>query len=84
MKKDAQLKDYNMEFTFFLKGIAIGFVMAVPVGPIGIMCIRKTLTEGRLRALMELQQQICFMVALLHLDLRLFQMRLIANEFGYD
>ena len=51
MKKDAQLKDYNMEFTFFLKGIAIGFVMAVPVGPIGIMCIRKTLTEGRLRAL---------------------------------
>jgi threonine/homoserine/homoserine lactone efflux protein len=25
--------------------------MAVPVGPIGIMCIRKTLTEGRLRGL---------------------------------
>jgi len=46
-----QLKDYNMEFTFFLKGIAIGFAMAVPVGPIGIMCIRKTLTEGRLRGL---------------------------------
>lgn len=40
-----------MEFTFFLKGIFIGFVMAVPVGPIGIMCIRKTLTEGRLRGL---------------------------------
>ena len=29
----------------------IGFAMAVPVGPIGIMCIRKTLTEGRLRGL---------------------------------
>lgn len=40
-----------MEFTFFLKGIAIGFAMAVPVGPIGILCIRKTLTEGRLRGL---------------------------------
>ena len=25
--------------------------MAVPIGPIGIMCIRKTLTEGRLRGL---------------------------------
>lgn len=25
--------------------------MAVPVGPIGIMCIRRTLTEGRLRGL---------------------------------
>jgi threonine/homoserine/homoserine lactone efflux protein len=40
-----------MEITFFLKGIAIGFAMAVPVGPIGIMCIRKTLTEGRLRGM---------------------------------
>jgi threonine/homoserine/homoserine lactone efflux protein len=40
-----------MEFTFFLKGIFIGFAMAVPVGPIGIMCIRKTLTVGRLRGL---------------------------------
>ena len=40
-----------MEFTFFLKGIAIGFAMAIPVGPIGILCIRKTLTEGRLRGL---------------------------------
>lgn len=40
-----------MEFIFFLKGIAIGFAMALPVGPIGILCIRKTLTEGRLRGL---------------------------------
>ena len=40
-----------MNFTFFLEGIAIGFAMAVPVGPIGIMSIRKTLTEGRLRGL---------------------------------
>src|SRR5512135_74052 len=41
-----------MELTIFLKGILIGFAMAVPVGPIGIMCIRKTLTEGRLCGLM--------------------------------
>ncbi len=40
-----------MELTIFLKGIMIGFAMAVPIGPIGIMCIRKTLTEGRLRGL---------------------------------
>lgn len=40
-----------MELNLFLKGIVIGFVMAVPIGPIGIMCIRKTLTEGRLRGL---------------------------------
>lgn len=40
-----------MDVTFFLKGIAIGFIMAIPIGPIGIMCIRKTLTEGRLSGL---------------------------------
>lgn len=40
-----------MELIFFLKGIAIGFIMAIPIGPIGIMCIRKTLTEGRLGGL---------------------------------
>ncbi len=40
-----------MELTFFLKGIFIGFAMSLPVGPIGIICIRKTLTEGHLRGL---------------------------------
>lgn len=40
-----------MDLVFFLKGILIGFAMAVPVGPIGILCIRKTLTEGRIRGL---------------------------------
>ncbi|MBE0572958.1 MAG: LysE family transporter [Ignavibacteriaceae bacterium] len=40
-----------MELIFFLKGISIGFIMAIPIGPIGIMCIRKTLTEGRLSGL---------------------------------
>ena len=40
-----------MELTIFFKGIMIGFAMAVPIGPIGIICIRKTLTEGRLRGL---------------------------------
>jgi len=40
-----------MAITDFLKGIFVGFAMAIPIGPIGIMCIRKTLTEGRLRGL---------------------------------
>ncbi len=40
-----------MALTIFFKGIMIGFAMAVPIGPIGIICIRKTLTEGRLRGM---------------------------------
>jgi len=40
-----------MDLIFSLKGIAIGFIMAIPIGPISIMCIRKTLSEGRLSGL---------------------------------
>ena len=36
-----------MEPIFFLKGVVIGFAMAVPIGPAGVLCIRKTLAEGR-------------------------------------
>ncbi|MEW6697388.1 MAG: LysE family translocator [Bacillota bacterium] len=35
-----------MEFGYLLKGILIGFSIAAPVGPIGILCIRRSLTEG--------------------------------------
>jgi len=31
-------------FLLFFKGIIIGFVIAAPVGPIGILCIRRTLS----------------------------------------
>jgi len=37
-----------LEFDFLIKGIIIGFSIAAPVGPIGVLCIRRTLTEGRL------------------------------------
>src|SRR5688572_6374667 len=33
---------------FFLKGLAIGFCIAAPVGPIGVLCIRRSLAEGML------------------------------------
>src|SRR5512142_2590739 len=32
---------------FALKGFAIGFLIAAPVGPIGVLCIRRTLADGR-------------------------------------
>ena len=34
--------------TLFFKGLVIGFSIAAPVGPIGILCIRRTLNDGRL------------------------------------
>ncbi|MBL7198817.1 MAG: LysE family transporter [Anaerolineae bacterium] len=38
---------------FLLKGIAIGLSIAAPVGPIGVLCIRRTLAEGRVRGLVS-------------------------------
>jgi len=36
-----------MDLSFLLRGIIIGFSIAAPVGPIAVLCIRHTLTEGR-------------------------------------
>jgi threonine/homoserine/homoserine lactone efflux protein len=40
-----------MVLVFFLKGIAVGAVIAVPVGPVGILCLRKAIFEGELAGL---------------------------------
>jgi threonine/homoserine/homoserine lactone efflux protein len=33
--------------SIFLRGLLIGFSIAAPVGPIGLLCIRRTLADGR-------------------------------------
>ncbi len=39
--------------TFLLRGLLIGFSIAAPVGPIGVLCIRRTLAEGRTTGLVS-------------------------------
>ena len=36
-----------MDLNLLLRGLVIGFSIAAPVGPIGVLCIRRTLAEGR-------------------------------------
>lgn len=36
-----------MEIHYFIKGLIIGFAIAAPVGPIGILCIRRSLVQGK-------------------------------------
>lgn len=36
-----------MDTTLWLKGLLLGFAIAAPVGPIGVLCIRRTLAQGR-------------------------------------
>jgi threonine/homoserine/homoserine lactone efflux protein len=42
-----------MDLSFLLRGLIIGFSIAAPVGPIGVLCIRRTLAEGRVHGLVS-------------------------------
>ena len=37
-----------MLLVFLLKGIVVGIVIAVPVGPVGVLCVRRTIFQGKL------------------------------------
>jgi threonine/homoserine/homoserine lactone efflux protein len=37
-----------LDLSLFVKGLIIGVSIAAPVGPIGVLCIRRTLAEGRI------------------------------------
>lgn len=37
----------------FIQGIIFGFFLALPVGPVGVLCVQRTLAEGRLHGLLS-------------------------------
>lgn len=37
-----------MDLPLFIKGVLIGFAIAAPVGPIGVLCIRRSVADGRI------------------------------------
>jgi threonine/homoserine/homoserine lactone efflux protein len=37
-----------MDFSLIVRGFILGFAIAAPVGPIGLLCIQRTLNQGRL------------------------------------
>ena len=46
-------KGIKMNVDLLLRGLVIGFSIAAPVGPIGVLCIRRTLAGGRLAGLLS-------------------------------
>lgn len=42
-----------MDIDFLFRGLIIGFSIAAPVGPIGVLCIRRTLAKGRVYGLVS-------------------------------
>jgi threonine/homoserine/homoserine lactone efflux protein len=39
--------------TIILKGMVIGFLISLPVGPIAVLCIHRTLNEGRIHGMVS-------------------------------
>jgi threonine/homoserine/homoserine lactone efflux protein len=39
-------EDFVFSLAVFAKAASVGFAIAAPVGPMGLMCIRRTLTQG--------------------------------------
>jgi len=42
-----------MDISLFTQGIFIGLTLAVPVGPISIICIQRSVTDGRLHGILS-------------------------------
>jgi threonine/homoserine/homoserine lactone efflux protein len=42
-----------MDFGIFFKGAVVGFLIATPVGPIGLLCIQRTLSKGKVSGLVS-------------------------------
>lgn len=40
-----------IEIYYTIKGAIIGFLVAAPIGPVSLLCIRRSLTEGRIKGL---------------------------------
>jgi threonine/homoserine/homoserine lactone efflux protein len=43
----------TMDISYLFRGLVIGLSIAAPVGPIGVLCIRRTLAEGRITGLIS-------------------------------
>lgn len=51
MKKSefcSPMENFVELFVYLLKGIIIGIVASAPMGPVGILCIRRTIRKGRI------------------------------------
>jgi len=42
-----------MNIGLFLKGLVVGFLISTPVGPIGVLCIQRTLNKGKLHGIVS-------------------------------
>lgn len=73
-----------MDFSLFIQGIIIGLTLAVPVGPIAIICIQRTVHDGRLHGIFSgigVATADSFYAAITVLGLTLISGAIIAQQF---
>jgi threonine/homoserine/homoserine lactone efflux protein len=49
----ARVKHMHMDISLLLRGLILGVSIAAPVGPIGLLCIKRTLVNGRAHGLVS-------------------------------
>ena len=73
-----------MDFSFFIQGIIIGLTLAVPVGPIALICIQRTLTDGRFHGIFSgigVATADSFYAAVTVLGLTIISSVIVTNQF---
>jgi threonine/homoserine/homoserine lactone efflux protein len=40
-----------VEINFLVQGVIVGFVASIPLGPVGVLCIQRTINKGRISGL---------------------------------
>ena len=73
-----------MDFSFFIQGIIIGLTLAVPVGPIALICIQRTVTDGRFHGIFSgigVATADSFYAAVTVLGLTIISSVIVTNQF---
>ena len=73
-----------MDLSVFIQGIIIGLTLAVPIGPISLLCIQRTIADGRLHGIISglgVSTADSFYAAITVLGLTVISSLIIAHQY---
>ena len=73
-----------MDLSIFIQGIVIGLTLAVPIGPISLLCIQRTIADGRLHGIISglgVSTADSFYAAITVLGLTVISSLIIAHQY---
>jgi len=42
-----------MDISFFFKGFLVGIIISAPIGPVGALCIQRTMNNGKISGILS-------------------------------